>query len=138
MGAAADGALAAGGTVIGVIPKFLEIREIAHAHLAALHVTETMHERQSLMNSLSDAFLILPGGFGTLAEFFEILTWRQIGLHQKPIALVNVEGFWDPLLHMLARAGAEHFIHGQDQAQFSVYPGPQAAINALLAVKAAN
>lgn len=93
MGAAADAALEAGGKVIGVIPKFLRDKEVAHKGLTELHLTETMHERQVGMAERSDAFVVLPGGLGTLAEFFEVLTWKQLGLHDKPIMLVNDFGY---------------------------------------------
>ena len=107
MGVLADAALAAGGKVIGVIPESLERREVAHQGLTELHVVAGMHERKALMASLSDAFVTLPGGIGTLDEFFDILSWSVLGLHAKPIGLVNYLGFFDPLLaqldHMVAR-----------------------------------
>lgn len=131
MGALAEGALANGGQVVGIIPKFLEDLEMAHPGLTKLHITQTMHERQSLMNQLSDGFMVLPGGYGTMAEFFEVLTWRQIGLHNKKIALINTKDFWNPLLHMLSLSADEGFIRASDQEQFSIYTSPQNAIKAL-------
>ena len=92
MGAMADAALAEGGRVVGVIPRFLKTKEVAHTGLSELHMTETMHERQVGMAERADAFLVLPGGYGTLAEFFEVLTWKQLGLHDKPIAVLNGSG----------------------------------------------
>lgn len=100
MGAVADGAIAGGGEVIGVIPHFLQTKEIAHEGLSELVRVESMHERKTRMNDLSDGVIALPGGFGTLEEFFEMLTWAQLGLHQKPIGLLNIDGFYDPLLQM--------------------------------------
>ena len=98
MGALADGALAAGGEVIGVLPRSLSHREIAHPNLTELHLVDTMHERKARILDLSDAFAVLPGGIGTLDEFFETFTWAQIGIHSKPIALIDVDGFYQPLL----------------------------------------
>lgn len=101
MGVLADAALAAGGEVIGVIPGGLFAAEIPHPGLTRLEVVSTMHERKALMAMLADGFAALPGGLGTLDELFEILTWQQIGLHAKPVALVDVDDFWDPLAGML-------------------------------------
>ena len=97
MGAVADGALSKGGEVIGVLPIFLQAKEIAHKNLSQLILVETMHQRKTTMNELSDGVIALPGGFGTMEEFFEMLTWAQLGLHKKPIALLNVDGFFDSL-----------------------------------------
>jgi hypothetical protein len=93
MGTVADATLAAGGQVIGVIPEFLVEKELAHATLTKLHIVQSMHDRKALMAELSDAFIALPGGYGTLEEFCEVLTWAQLGLHQKPHGLLNVEGY---------------------------------------------
>lgn len=120
MGAVADAALAEGGQVIGVIPRSLQEREIAHNGLTQLYLTDTMHERQKVMADLSDGFLVLPGGYGTLAEFFEVLTWKQIGLHAKPIAVLNISGYWDHLLGLLQSAGQEGFTRQQDQNLYAV------------------
>jgi len=95
MGAVADGALSQGGKVIGVLPDFLKGKEIAHPNLTELIIVNTMHERKNKMNELSDGVIALPGGFGTLEEFFEMLTWAQLGLHKKPIAILNTNGFFD-------------------------------------------
>ena len=101
MGALADTVLDEGGKVIGVIPKFLAEREIAHQRLTNLYTVETMHERKAKMADLADGFITLPGGPGTLEEFFEIFTWAQIGLHQKPLGLLNIQGYYNPLMNML-------------------------------------
>lgn len=101
MGAVADGALSLGGQVIGVLPHFLKSREIAHEQLTELLLVENMHERKTKMNELCDGVIALPGGFGTLEELFEMLTWSQLGLHQKPIGILNVGGFYDPLITLL-------------------------------------
>jgi uncharacterized protein (TIGR00730 family) len=98
MGAAADGALSEGGKVIGVLPKFLRSKEIAHEGLTQLILVDSMHERKTKMNELCDGVIALPGGFGTMDEFFEMLTWGQLGLHQKPVAILNVNGFYDSLV----------------------------------------
>jgi uncharacterized protein (TIGR00730 family) len=114
MGALADGALAGGGTVIGVIPDGVIEREVAHTGLTELHVVETMHERKALMAELSDAVLALPGGIGTLDELIEMLTWKQIGLHGRPIGVLDVEGFWQPFVQALRHMVAEGFLRAQD------------------------
>jgi len=110
MGVLADAALAAGGEVTGVIPDALVAREVAHRNLSDLRVVGSMHERKALMAELSDAFVALPGGFGTFEEFCEVITWTQLGLHRKRCGLVNVLGFYDPLLALFDRATAEGFI----------------------------
>jgi len=110
MGALADGALSEGGEVIGVMPEFLAQREIIHADLTALHITQTMHERKAMMAELSDAFMALPGGFGTFDEMFEILTWAQLGLHRKPIGLLNIDDYFTPLEHFLNHVTHEGFV----------------------------
>jgi uncharacterized protein (TIGR00730 family) len=110
MGILADTALACGGEVIGIIPQTLAISEIAHEGLAQLHVVTTMHERKALMNDLSDAFLALPGGFGTMDEFCEVLTWRQLGIHDKPIGLLNDRGYYDALVRLFDSMLAEGFL----------------------------
>jgi len=110
MGVLADAALARGGEVIGVIPQKLVDKEVAHRGVTELRIVETMHERKALMNDLSDAFLALPGGFGTLDEFFEVLTWAQLGFHGKPCALLNVSGYYDGMLAMLDHAVTERFL----------------------------
>jgi len=120
MGILADTVLAGGAEVIGVIPRHLQEREIAHQGITTLHITQTMHERQMLMSDLSDVFVILPGGLGTLAEFFEVLTWKQLGLHDKPIILVNSGGYWDFLISMLDKIADENFLHDEPGNLFMV------------------
>ncbi len=116
MGVVADATLAAGGRVIGIIPRFLEEREVAHRGLTELHVVETLHERKALMHELSDGLIALPGGFGTLDELMESITWAQLGLHAKPIGIVNVAGYFDRLLAFVETATGAGFIpsaHGE-------------------------
>jgi uncharacterized protein (TIGR00730 family) len=110
MGAVADACLAAGGRVTGVIPQLLVDKEVAHRGLTELRVVHTMHERKALMADLADAFLALPGGYGTWDELCEVLTWSQIGIQRKASALLNVNGYYDPLLAMADRAVAEGFL----------------------------
>jgi uncharacterized protein (TIGR00730 family) len=110
MGVLADAVLACGGTAVGVIPQALVDKELAHRGLTELHVVDTMHQRKALMADLSDAFAALPGGYGTADEFFEVLTWAQLGLHAKPVGLLNVSGFFDPLLAWADHCVREGFI----------------------------
>lgn len=116
MGAIADLVIQAGGEAIGVIPQHLMTREIGHNRLTKLHVVRSMHERKAMMADLSDAFIALPGGFGTLEEFCEVLTWSQLGLHAKPCGIVNVRGYYTPLLRMLDHAVEERFLKPQNRA----------------------
>ena len=110
MGVLADAALAHGGEVIGVIPQSLLDKEVGHRGVTELLVVKTMHERKALMNDLADAFIAMPGGFGTLDEFFEVLTWSQLGFHGKPCALLNVAGYYDRMLAMLDHAVTERLL----------------------------
>lgn len=110
MGVLADAVLDAGGEAIGVIPQGMVNRELAHTGLTHLHIVETMHQRKAMMADLADGFAALPGGYGTGDELFEILTWAQLGMHARPIGLLNVAGFFDPLLAWLDRAVAEEFL----------------------------
>jgi uncharacterized protein (TIGR00730 family) len=110
MGVVADAALAAGGRVIGVIPRGLVSRELAHARLTELRVVDSMHTRKALMAELADGFIALPGGFGTLEEFCEVVTWTQLGIHRKACGLLNVAGYYDGLLAFLAHALQEEFL----------------------------
>lgn len=112
MGAVADGALAAGGYVVGVIPRHLEDLEAGNRETDEYHVVDSMHARKQLMAERSDAFCALPGGFGTLDETFEIITWRQLKLHDKPVILVNIDGYWDPLLRLVEHQVAEGYLRG--------------------------
>lgn len=110
MGIVAESVLAGGGEVIGVIPHALVRKEVGHTGLTELHEVSSMHERKAMMADLADGFIALPGGFGTFDEFFEIVTWAQLGLHQKPVGLVNSGGYFDPMLHFLRHASTEGFI----------------------------
>jgi uncharacterized protein (TIGR00730 family) len=124
MGAMADAALAAGGEVLGVIPEFLSLREVRHDGLTALHVVPTMHARKALMAELSDAFIALPGGLGTFDELCEILTWSQLGLHAKPVGLLNVRGYFDLLIEQIERAITEGFCRPEHRELFVVDDDP--------------
>jgi uncharacterized protein (TIGR00730 family) len=120
MGAVADAALNAGGEVTGIIPQFLKDMEVGHGGCTELIVTETMHDRKQQMAALSDAFVILPGGLGTLDETFEILTWRQLGLHDKPIILVNIDDYWSPLLALINNQISENYVRAEHQRLYEV------------------
>jgi uncharacterized protein (TIGR00730 family) len=134
MGAVADAALRRGGEVIGVLPDVLVGREIAHPGLTTLELVPTMHERKARINILSDAFIALPGGHGTLDELMEAVTWAQIGLHSKPCILVNTLGYWEGLLAFLDSAVAAGFVRAQDRALLRVACDAQQAL--ALAVEA--
>ena len=131
MGVLADAALAHGGEVTGVIPRHLVEREVAHSGLSDLRIVDSMHQRKQAMADLSDAFIILPGGLGTLEEFFEIWTWGQLGLHRKPYGLLNVAGYFDPLLAFLDHAVEERFVSTDHRALLRVADDPDALVNAL-------
>lgn len=120
MGAAADGAIANNGEVIGILPYFLSGKEIAHEHLTELIVVDTMHERKTKMNEMSDGVITLPGGFGTMEEFFEMLTWAQLGLHKKPIGILNVNGFYDDLLVLVQKMVDKGFLKKINQQMLQV------------------
>ncbi len=134
MGVVADAVLEAGGEAIGVIPHALAAREIAHQRLTTLHVVASMHERKAMMAELSDAFIAMPGGFGTYEELFEALTWTQLGLHKKPCGLLNVAGFYDPVVRFIDHAVAEQFIRPQHRAALLVEQDPARLIDALESV----
>lgn len=116
MGAVADAALAAGGHVVGVIPRVLVEKELAHERLSALHVVASMHERKARMAELADGFIAMPGGLGTLEELFETWTWAQLGLHAKPVGLLDVAGFYQPLLRFLEQLVAARFVRPEQRA----------------------
>lgn len=122
MGALADAVLAAGGEIVGVIPGLLVDAEVAHPGLSDLRVTGSMHERKALMADLSDGFITLPGGLGTLEEFAEIVTWAQLGLHAKPTGLLNLLGYYDDLLRFLDHATRERFVRPDHRAQILAQP----------------
>ena len=133
MGLTADAALAAGGRVVGIIPDFLHGRELTHTRLSELVVVGSMHERKQRMFERSDAFVILPGGLGTLDEAFECITWKQLRLHDKPIVLVDVEGYWQPLLKLLDHAIAAGFARAKVRDALTVVGSPEELIAALQA-----
>ena len=133
MGTVADAALAAGGEVVGVIPQHLVDREVAHDGLTELHVTGSMHERKALMADLADGFVALPGGLGTLEELAEVLTWSQLGLQSKPCGLLDVEGFFDPLLAFLDHTVAERFVSTEHRALVLAADRPDALLDLLSA-----
>jgi uncharacterized protein (TIGR00730 family) len=120
MGTVADAALAGGGEVIGVMPSSLVERELAHDGLTELHVVGTLHERKALMCELADSFVALPGGFGTVDELMEQLTWSQLGLHDKPVGLLDVDGYWEALVAFARHATAEGFVRERDLAAIAV------------------
>jgi uncharacterized protein (TIGR00730 family) len=128
MGAVADAALAGGAEVIGVLPQVLEGREIAHTGLTALELVPTMHERKARMAELADAFLVLPGGYGTLDELLEAVTWAQLGLHAKPCILINVAGYWDGLLAFLDTAVAVGFVQQKNRVLLRVAASAREAV----------
>ena len=132
MGAIADAALAAGGEVIGVIPDSLVRREVGHNGLTHLHVVQTMHERKAKMADLSDAFIALPGGFGTMEEFCEIVTWSQLGIQQKPCGLLNIEGYWDHFLAMLDHSVDEQFVKPENNQLILVAKNPETMLERLM------
>ncbi|MEN3284873.1 MAG: hypothetical protein V7607_6013 [Solirubrobacteraceae bacterium] len=120
MGALADSARAAGGEVVGVMPQALVDREIGHTGIDDLRVVDTMHERKALMVELADAFIALPGGIGTLEELFEVYTWAQLGIHAKPLALLDVAGYYEPLAAFLDHAVAQRFLRPETRAMLAV------------------
>jgi uncharacterized protein (TIGR00730 family) len=134
MGVLADSVLAAGGQAIGVIPRALVEKEIAHASLTKLHVVESMHLRKAMMADLADAFLLLPGGFGSWEEFCEIVTWLQLGIHRKPCAILNVAGYYDSLLSLADHALAEGFLRPAHHDMVIVEVNPQALLARLASV----
>ncbi|HEY6761712.1 MAG TPA: TIGR00730 family Rossman fold protein [Baekduia sp.] len=136
MGVLADVALSAGGEVTGVIPRFLDDREVGHHGVTDLRVVETMHERKMLMADLADAFLVLPGGIGTLEEVVEMLSWSQLGLHRKPIGLLDVDGFWEPLVSLLDHMTAERFVSVDHRSLLLSNSDPIALLDAMEAWQA--
>ena len=133
MGAVADAVLTGGSEVTGVIPRSLVEKEVAHSGLTELRVVTTMHERKALMADLSDAFIALPGGWGTLDEFFEILTWAQLGLHCKPCGVLNVQGYFDRLLSFLDHSVEQGFVRREYGALLAVSDDPSTLLDALRA-----
>ncbi|MFN2199115.1 MAG: TIGR00730 family Rossman fold protein [Anaerolineales bacterium] len=133
MGRLADGALETGGSVFGVIPKNFFTPQLAHQGLTRLEVVENLHIRKARMAELADAFIALPGGFGTFEELFEILTWAQVGLHTKPIGLLNIKGYFNPLLKMVEHALAEGFIYAEHRLLLMNESSPEALLDDMLA-----
>jgi uncharacterized protein (TIGR00730 family) len=133
MGVVADAALAAGGEVHGIITRALQELEVSHLELTSLTVVETMHERKAAMADRAEAFVALPGGFGTLDEFFEVVTWTQLGVHAKPCGLLDVAGFFDPMLALLDHATREGFIRPEHRASVLVDTDPAALLDRLAA-----
>lgn len=131
MGIVADAALAAGGEVIGVTPRTLVEREVAHHGVTRLEVVETMHERKARMVDLADALVALPGGVGTLDEFFEAWTWQLLGIHDKPVALYDIDGYWEPLRGLLDQIVAEQFLGPEHRAALIEATDPGALIDAI-------
>ena len=131
MGIVADAVLASGGKAIGVIPRMLWDREVGHRNLTELHIVETMHERKAMMASLSDAFVALPGGLGTLEEIFEVWTWAQLGIHRKPLGFLDVLGFYAPLLSFLDRAVDAGFVRAQHRSMAIVDVDPASLLRRL-------
>jgi uncharacterized protein (TIGR00730 family) len=128
MGAVADAALAAGGEVVGVIPEVIREREIDHKELTEQHVVGTMHERKAMLAARADAFVALPGGYGTMDEFIEIVTWAQLKIHAKPCVLVNISGFYDPLLAFFDHSVREGFIQPENRSLIQVAGNPRDAL----------
>jgi len=131
MGRLAEGALAEGGRVVGVLPQFMDELEWGHRSLSEMRVVADMHERKRCMLEASDGVIALPGGCGTLEELFEAITWKRLGLHTKPIVLVNVNGFFDPCIEMLHRCVSERFMHDKHRDMWSVVSEPEDVISAL-------
>ncbi len=131
MGAVADGALAAGGEVLGIIPAMFNTPQLVHTGLTELQVVESMHVRKARLVEISDAFVALPGGYGTFEEFFEVLTWAQIGLHSKPIGLLNAQEYFTPLLAMVQHAWQEGMIYDEHRALFVYSEDPEKLLEAL-------
>jgi uncharacterized protein (TIGR00730 family) len=131
MGALADAVVAAHGAITGVIPEALLAREVAHGGLSDLRIVSSMHQRKALMAELSDGFVALPGGWGTLEEFFEVLTWAQLGLHQKPCGLLNVDGYFEGLLSFLDHAVDERFVRSENGALILMASSVEAMLDQL-------
>ncbi|WP_102693588.1 LOG family protein [Rummeliibacillus pycnus] len=129
MGAVANAVLEEGGYVIGVMPSFLEKREISHQNLSELIVVDSMHERKAKMADLADGFIALPGGPGTLEEFFEVFTWAQLGLHRKPCGLLNINHYYDPLITLFNHMADEKFLHEQYRSMAIVNEEPKELLN---------
>lgn len=131
MGAAADAATEAGGQVTGVIPRHLWDLEVGHGGIDDLRIVDTMHERKAMMAELSDGFVVLPGGIGTMEEFFEVWTWGQLGIHAKPYGLLNIDGYFDPLIRFLDHMVAEEFLNAEHRQPVVIESDPERMLAAL-------
>jgi uncharacterized protein (TIGR00730 family) len=131
MGCVADAVMRNNGTVKGIIPRFLEEREVAHYGISELHVVETMHERKMKLTEWGDAFVVLPGGFGTLDELMEIITWKHLGHHRKPIVLLNCCGFWDTLLSFFDRIAEERMVSADHARYYTLCDSPEEVLTLL-------
>jgi hypothetical protein len=138
MGVLADAAIATGGRVVGILPEHLSGKEIAHDGLSELHIVPSMHARKAMMAERSRAFLALPGGVGTFEELFEILTWSLLGLHHKPLGLLNVEGYYDTLIAFLDRAVSEDFLRPEHRDLLIVSDDPEAIVSRLASLSATS
>ncbi len=133
MGAVADSVIAGGGKVVGVIPEAMSSKEVAHDGLTEMHVVSSMHERKSMMARLADAFVALPGGFGSFEELLEMITWAQLGIHRKPVGILNVSGYYDPLIQLFERAIEEGFIKPRNRQLFVIEREPDRLLQTLVA-----
>lgn len=131
MGIVADSALESGSEVYGIIPEHIQSREVEHTGLTELHVVDSMHTRKQMMVDRSDAFVVLAGGLGTLDEFFELVTWKQLGLHDKPVVLVNIEGYWSGLVNTMENIAQEGFMRSEDMGLFSIVDTVSEVANAI-------
>ncbi len=131
MGLVADAALTAGARVVGIIPQHIQAREIEHTDLTELHIVDSMHIRKQMMVDRGDAFVILAGGLGTLDEFFEILTWKQLGLHDKPVVMVNINGYWTKMVEAIKHIADEKFMRMEDLGMFQVVDTVADVVDAL-------
>lgn len=136
MGACAEACLSAGGKVVGIIPEHLMRMEVGKLDLTELHVVKTMHERKALMAELSDGFIVLPGGVGTMEEFFEVWTWGQLGIHRKPFGVLNVKGYYDALFSFIATMVEQGFLKVQQAAMTQLSEDPEHLLEALAAYQA--
>jgi len=134
MGVLADAVIRGGGAVTGIIPAHLQDREVGHGALSELVVVQTMHERKARMSELADAFAVLPGGLGTLDETFEIVTWRQLRLHDKPVVIIDIDGYWAPLQHMVSAMVEGGFVRPEHAALFTIVPDVDAVFDTIRAM----
>lgn len=136
MGIVADAALGAGGQVVGIIPEHIQALEVEHTGLTELHVVDSMHTRKRMMFDRSDAFIVLPGGLGTLDEAFEMLTWRQLKLHEKPVVFVDIDGFWRPFLRLVDHMVAQGFVRPENRDLYQVVETVEEVFGAIAAPQA--